>query len=112
MGAVHSARAGGPRTLAISRLLHPLGHGPQSHQSVFSVRVIPKWALHVHLVGWPRRLQCAKFPAGPGPREDQLVLGQWALEKGRGGCRVPIKNKESSVGSRLLGSDQLQLPHW
>lgn len=112
MGAVHSARAGGPRTLAISRLLHPLGHGPQPHQSVFSVRVIPKWALHVHLVGWPRRLQCAKFPAGPGPWEDQLVLGQWALEKGRGGCRVPIKNKESSVGSRLLGSDQLQLPHW
>lgn len=40
------------------------------------------------------------------------MLGQWALEKGRGGHRVPTEDKEPSVGSRLLGSDQLQLPHW
>lgn len=52
------------------------------------------------------------FPAGPGPWEVLLVLGQWALEKGCGGHKVPTENKEPSVGSRLLGSDQLQLPHW
>lgn len=52
------------------------------------------------------------FPAGPGPREALLVLGQWALERGHGGCRVPTEDKEPSVGSGLLGSDQLQLPHW
>lgn len=52
------------------------------------------------------------FPAWPGPREVLLVLGQWALEKDRGGHKVPTEDKEPSVGSRLLGSDQLQLPHW
>ena len=52
------------------------------------------------------------FPAGPGPREALLVLGQWALERGCGGCRIPTEDKEPSVGSSLLGSDQLQLPHW
>lgn len=41
------------------------------------------------------------FPAGPGPLEAPLVLGQWALEKGHGGCRVPTKDKEPSVGSGL-----------
>ena len=40
------------------------------------------------------------------------MLGQWALERGCGGCRVPTEDKELSVGSGLLGSDQLQLPHW
>lgn len=52
------------------------------------------------------------FPAGPGPQEALLVLGQWALERGCGGCRIPTEDKELSVGSGLSGSDQLQLPHW
>lgn len=40
------------------------------------------------------------------------MLGQWALERGCGDRRVPTKDKEPSVGFCLLGSDQLQLPHW
>lgn len=40
------------------------------------------------------------------------MLGQWALQKGRGGHRIPTEDKEPSVGALLLGSDQLQLPHW
>lgn len=38
------------------------------------------------------------FPARLGPREALLVLGQWALERGRGGCSVPTEDKEPSVG--------------
>lgn len=52
------------------------------------------------------------FPAGPGPREALLVLGQWVLKRGCVGCRIPTEDKEPSVGSSLLGSDQLQLLHW
>lgn len=42
------------------------------------------------------------FPVGLGPREALLVLGQWALEQGHGGCRVPTKTK-SPVWVRTLG---------
>jgi hypothetical protein len=41
------------------------------------------------------------FSAGPGPMEALLVLGQWALERGHGGRRVPTKDKGPSVGSGL-----------
>lgn len=55
---------------------------------------------------------CQVSQPGLAPGEVPLVLGQWALEKGCGGHKVPTKDKEPSVGSRLLISDQLQLPHW
>ena len=39
-----------------------------------------------------------KEPRMPKLWEALLVLGQWALERGRGGCRVPTEDKEPSVG--------------
>lgn len=62
--------------------------------------------------GGQRVSNVPSFPAGPGLWEALPVLGQWALERGCGGCRIPTEDKGPSVGSGLLGSDQLQLAHW
>lgn len=66
-GGVDTVLGLGPKTPALSRLLHPLGHGPQPCQSVTSVGIIPEWTPHVHLAGWPKSLQCAKFPSRAWP---------------------------------------------
>lgn len=43
----------------------------------------------------------AKFPSWAWSPRGLTVLGQWALERSRGGCRAPTEDKEPSVGSGL-----------
>lgn len=59
-----------------------------------------------------QELPCAKLPSQASSQGGALlVLGQWALERGRGGLQRSTEQR-AQCGPGLLGADQLQLAHW